>query len=126
MRLSKSPSVGEGARVDFWDDEEEDFELLLAPRSWSVGSCMERVGQWLLMGNVLKCNAMTGLECTCTYSIGCFGFQGYGITYQGRVLLCDIFEALSLLLMLAADLIFMWSSSVAGDLLQAFFFKSIE
>lgn len=62
----------------------------------------------------------------CTYSIRCFGFQGYGIIYQGRVLLCDIFEALSLLLMLAADLIFMWSSSVAGDLLQAFFFKSIE
>lgn len=59
----------------------------------------------------------------CTYSIGCFGFQGYGITYQGRVLLCDVFEALSLLLMLAADLIFMWSSSVAGDLLQAFFLK---
>lgn len=51
LRLSKSPSVGEGARVDFWDDEEEDFELLLAPRSWSVGSYMygERVGQWLLM-----------------------------------------------------------------------------
>lgn len=57
-------------------------------------------------GNVLKCNAMTGQECTCTYSIGCFGFQGYGITYQGRVLLCDIFEALSLLLVLAADLTF--------------------
>lgn len=51
LRLSKSPSVGEGARVDFWDDDEEDFELLLAPRSWSVGSYMygERVGQWLLM-----------------------------------------------------------------------------
>lgn len=83
LRLSKSPSVGEGARVDFWDDEEEDFELLLAPRSWSVGSYMygERVGWSVVVdGNVLKCNAMTGLECTCTYSIGCFGFQGYGIT----------------------------------------------
>lgn len=39
--------MGEGARVDLWDDEDEEeeeeeaFELFLAPRSWSVGSVLD-------------------------------------------------------------------------------------